>query len=133
MLDNDDLVFIPAKNKTADRVYVFGEVEKPGAYPFTGPRMKLIDAISEAGGPTVFATASSTKVVRGDINKPEVLSANLQRLLEEGDHTQNVVLASGDFIYVPRNAFGDVNIFLQQIKPLFDLVRQPGQTYKAYK
>ena len=133
VLDNDDVVFIPTLNKEANRVYVFGEVEKPGAYPFTGSQMRLIDAISEAGGPTVFATASSTKVVRGDINKPEVLSANLQRLIEEGDQTQNMVLASGDFIYVPRNAFGDVNLFLQQIKPLFDLVRQPGQTYQSYK
>ena len=94
--------------------------------------MRLIDAISEAGGPTVFATASSTKVVRGDINNPEVFSADLDRLLEEGDQTQNVVLASGDFVYVPRNAFGDVNIFLQQIKPLFELIRQPASTYNAY-
>jgi polysaccharide export outer membrane protein len=133
VLDSGDVVYLPALNKKANRVYVFGEVEKPGAYPFTGPQMKLIDAISEAGGPTVFATTSSTMVVRGDINKPEVLSSNLQRLLEEGDQTQNVVLASGDFVYVPRNAFGDVNIFLQQIKPLFDLVRQPGQTYQSYK
>jgi protein involved in polysaccharide export with SLBB domain len=132
VLDNDDLVFIPAKNKTADRVYVFGEVEKPGAYPFTGPQMKLIDAISEAGGPTVFATTSSTKVVRGDIEKPEILSSNLELLLEEGDQSQNVVLASGDFVYVPRNALGDINFFLQQIKPFFELIRQPGITYKTY-
>jgi protein involved in polysaccharide export with SLBB domain len=95
--------------------------------------MRLIDAISEAGGPTVFATASSTKVVRGDINKPEVLSADLERLLEEGDQTQNVMLASGDLVYVPRNAFGDVNIFLQQIKPLFDLIKQPPSAVNAYK
>jgi protein involved in polysaccharide export with SLBB domain len=132
VLNNNDVVFIPTLNKKANRVYVFGEVEKPGAYIFTGPQMRLIDAISEAGGPTVFAITSSTKVVRGDINKPEVLSSNLQRLIEEGDQSQNVVLASGDFVYVPRNAFGDVNIFLQQIKPLFDLVNQPGRTYNVY-
>jgi protein involved in polysaccharide export with SLBB domain len=132
VLDSNDVVFIPTLNKKANRVYVFGEVNKPGAYPFTGPQMRLIDAISEAGGPTVFATASSTKVVRGNINKPEVLSSNLQRLMEEGDQSQNVVLASGDFVYVPRNAFGDVNIFLQQIKPLFELVNQPGRTYNTY-
>jgi protein involved in polysaccharide export with SLBB domain len=133
VLDNNDVVFIPTLNKAANRIYVYGEVEKPGAYPFTGPQMRLIDAISEAGGPTVFATASSTKVVRGDINKPEVVSTNLQRLIEEGDQSQNVVLASGDFVYVPRNAFGDVNIFLQQIRPLFELIRQPGMTYQSYK
>jgi protein involved in polysaccharide export with SLBB domain len=133
VLDNNDVVFIPTLNKDANRVYVFGEVEKPGAYPFTGPQMRLIDAISEAGGPTVFAISSSTKVVRGDINKPEVLSSDLQRLMEEGDQSQNVLLASGDFIYVPRNALGDVNFFLQQIKPFFELTRQPGMTYKAYK
>ncbi|MCK7503750.1 MAG: hypothetical protein MZV70_06275 [Desulfobacterales bacterium] len=31
---------------------MFGEVQKPGAYTFSGSEMRLIDAISEAGGPT---------------------------------------------------------------------------------
>jgi protein involved in polysaccharide export with SLBB domain len=133
VLDNNDVVYLPRLDKATSRVYVFGEVENPGAYPFTGPQMRLIDAISEAGGPTVFAISSSTKVVRGDINKPEVLSSDLQRLMEEGDQSQNVLLASGDFIYVPRNSLGDINIFLQQIKPFFELTRQPGMTYQSYK
>jgi hypothetical protein len=53
--------------------------------------------------------------------------------MEEGDQSQNVLLASGDFIYVPRSSLGDVNIFLQQIKPFFELTRQPGMTYQSYK
>ena len=52
---------------------------------------------------------------------------DIKRLIEEGDQTQNVLLASGDLIYVPRSAFGDVNQFWRRVKPLFELVIAPAR------
>ncbi len=127
ILDEDDVVFIPTLEKDGNRVYVFGEVEKPGTYTFQRSNLRLIDAISEAGGPTIFASASNTKVVRGDITKPEIISANIQNLVEKGDQSQNIALASGDMVYVPRSGLGSVNVFAKRIRPLLELMIWPAR------
>lgn len=132
VLDDGDLVVIPAISKEANRVYVYGEVKKPGLYTFSGSGMHVFDAISEAGGVTVFAKENSTKVVRGDISKPEVISADLKKLVEQGDVTQNVMLANGDLVYVPRSFIGDINRFVQQITPLMRLIIYPPQVVNEY-
>ncbi len=128
VLNDGDLIYLPTLSKEANRVYVFGEVQKPGAYTFRGSEMRLIDAISEAGGITPFASQAETRVVRGDITRPEILSADLVRLVESGDRSQNLQLASGDLIYVPRSGFGDIKLFTDRIRPLLELVLWPART-----
>ena len=128
VLNDGDLIYLPTLSKDTNRVYVFGEVQKPGAYTFSGSEMRLIDAISDAGGTTPFAYQADTRVVRGDITRPEILSANLARLVESGDRSQNLLLASGDLVYVPRSGFGDINLFFQKIRPLLELVWLPART-----
>jgi protein involved in polysaccharide export with SLBB domain len=127
VLNDGDVVYLPTLSREANRVYVFGEVQKPGAYTFSGSEMRLIDAISEAGGPTVFAYRSDTRVVRGDITQPEILQADLGRLMEQGDRSQNLLLASGDLVYVPRSAMGDIKLFYDQVRPLLELVLWPAR------
>ncbi|MBU0988256.1 MAG: SLBB domain-containing protein, partial [Proteobacteria bacterium] len=100
-------------------------VGQPGAYPFSGSEMRLLDVISQAGGVTIFAHEDSTKIVRGDPTRPEVISADLKKLVEEGDQTQNVALANGDLVYVPRSSIGDINLFAKRIRPLFELILLP--------
>lgn len=132
VLDDGDIIFIPALSKEANRVFVFGEVQKPGVYAFSGPQVPLLDAISQAGGVTVFAKENSTKVVRGDTTRPEVISVSLRKLLESGDHTQNLALVNKDLVYVPRSFVGDVNRFVQQITPLMRLLIYPAQVINEY-
>ena len=128
VLDDGDLVFVPTLAEGGNRVFVFGEVEKPGAYTFAGSDMRLFDAISKAGGATVFASADSTRVVRGDPASPEIITADLKSLIEEGNLSQNVVLASGDMVYVPRSGWGDINLYNKRIRPLFELMIWPART-----
>jgi protein involved in polysaccharide export with SLBB domain len=127
VLNDGDLIYLPTLTKEANRVYVFGEVQKPGAYTFSGSEMRLIDAIAEAGGTTPFAYRPETKVVRGDITQPEIIPADLARLVEKGDRSQNILLASGDMVYVPRSAFGDIKLFNDRIRPLLELVLWPAR------
>ena len=127
VLDDGDVVFIPTLDKDGRRVYVFGEVETPGAYTFESGKIRLMDAISEAGGPTVFASQSDTKIVRGDITKPEVITANLKGLMENGDQSQNVALLAGDLVYVPRSGWGNINFFAKRIRPLLELILWPAR------
>jgi polysaccharide export outer membrane protein len=132
VLDDGDVIYIPLISKQENRVYVYGEVGKPGVYSFEGSGMRLLDAISEAGGVTVFAYEKSTKIVRGDISRPEVISADVKTLLEQGDQAQNLMLANGDLVYVPRSFVGDVNRFVKQITPLLQLILAPAKIIKDY-
>jgi protein involved in polysaccharide export with SLBB domain len=127
ILNPGDYIFFPTLIIDANRVYVFGEVANPGVYKLPETNMRLFDAISEAGGPTVFGERRSAKIVRGDPTHPEIIEVDLKRLIEQGDQTQNVLLVSGDLIYVPRSAFGDVNVFWQRVKPLFEMVIAPAR------
>jgi protein involved in polysaccharide export with SLBB domain len=126
-LDDGDLVFIPRITKAENRIFVFGEVVKPGAYPFEGSTSRVFDVIAQAGGVTVFADERETRVVRGDPANPQILIANLKSLIEEGDQTQNMALLNGDLIYVPRSGWGGTNRFVQQIRPLVELLLVPGR------
>jgi len=46
VLNAGDVLFVPTLAADGNRVYVFGEVEKPGAYTFSGTNFRLFDAIS---------------------------------------------------------------------------------------
>ena len=133
MLNDGDLIFLPTLDIAGNRVHVFGEVEKPGTYAFKSSNIRLADVISEAGGPTVFAAEAETRVVRGEIAKPEILIADLRGLIENGDQSQNVSLVNGDLVYVPRSWIGDVNRLSEQLMPLWQLLKGPGSVYRTYK
>ena len=132
VLDDGDMVFVPTLEEGGNRVYVFGEVENPGAYTYSGSDMHLFDAISKAGGATVFASTDATRVVRGDPASPEIITADLKSLIEEGNLSQNVVLASGDMIYVPRSGWGSINLYNKRIRPLFELMIWPARIVIDY-
>lgn len=132
ILDDKDLVIVPSITTDENRVYIYGEVRKPGLFLFKGSNIFIFDAISRAGDVTVFAKRSQTRVVRGDIARPEVLSVDLKALLEEGDQSQNIALLNGDFVYVPRTFLGDAKRFLEQISPLVDLIVKPSTIRDTY-
>lgn len=125
VIEDGDLIYVPVLTEAENRVYVFGEVRNPGAYAFVGSEFKILDAIISAGGVSSFSIPGSTKIVRGDPRKPEVLSTDLSRLMKEGDLTQNVALQNGDFVFVPRSFIGDINEFLRQIQPILSLAYTP--------
>lgn len=104
----DPQVSVAVQEYRSQRVFVLGEVEKPGAYALTG-RVTLVDILAQAGGPGK-AAGRQIHVIRG--GRPDAPSAPgasgaptlripLKRLLE-GDPTDNVVLQSGDTIFIPK-------------------------------
>lgn len=107
----DDLIYVPDSDDTL--VYVLGEVNKPGAYRLT-PDMSLLDALSQAGGPTREAADSSMTLFRG--SQP-VLQRIPFRQLAQSDPKLNVALREGDVIYVPRSTLSKIGSFFQQIAP----------------
>lgn len=80
----------------AHKVFVTGEVNKPGNVPITNIPLTLLDAINSAGGLTEKADWRRVTMHRN--GKDEFLS--LQSLLQDGVMTQNRLLQSGDIVHV---------------------------------
>ena len=80
------------------RVYVLGEVGKPGTYELE-KQHNLLDAIGMAGGYTKNAAKRKVMIFRKDqTNTP--IKVNLLNLLTKGDMTQNYALTEGDVVYL---------------------------------
>jgi protein involved in polysaccharide export with SLBB domain len=116
ILDEGDLLYIPSLVDADKRLLILGEVRTPGVVSYTGD-ITLLDAISKAGSFTNDAVLDKIFIVRGNINKPEVVEANLKALVKKGDLTQNITLESGDIIYIPRRFIAKMGDFLKVFHP----------------
>jgi polysaccharide export outer membrane protein len=102
-------------------VYLLGEVKAPGAYDFTKGQT-LVSILAVAGGPTRDAKLRNTLIIRGDYNNnPTVIVSDASRMLRKGDLSENVILQSGDIIYVPSKVIANINYYITEIKPILDL------------
>ena len=82
---------------TSARVYVVGQMLRPGEFPLAG-RMTVLKALALAGGFKEFARPESIVIVRED---QTVIPFNYKRVADGKDVSQNVLLAAGDTIVVP--------------------------------
>jgi polysaccharide export outer membrane protein len=101
-LNSGDVVYIPLKQTlhlATQKIYVEGEVKKPGAYDFQ-PGMTALNACIMAGGFGEFAAPNRTRVIRKNEKRSEVIKINLERV-KEGRKT-DIELMPGDRIHVPE-------------------------------
>jgi polysaccharide export outer membrane protein len=131
ILDTGDMIIIPESPTTMDKIFVLGEVSAPGAYSFKR-EIDLITAISLAGGFTYDAKDKNILIIRGYPAKTNVLVANLNNLLNQGDLSQNASLQSGDVVYVPRSVIGDINYYVSRLTPMLDFTFYPSRYRDAY-
>ncbi len=125
VLDEGDRVIIPSLRLSKRRVYVLGEVNKPGVVEFSG-ELRFLDAIAKAGGFGRHPYYASIRVIRAaDERTPEIIPVAFDRLLEEGDVAQNLALEDHDIVIVPRSPIGNWNAFIQDLLPTFQLLTQP--------
>ncbi|CUH94479.1 hypothetical protein P22_0545 [Propionispora sp. 2/2-37] len=89
------------------RVYVLGEVAKPGMYELT-KQHNLLDAIGSAGSYTKDAAKRKVFIIRKDNQGGKPLEANLLQLMQKGDMTQNYALRDGDVVYLSKNRRIDI-------------------------
>ena len=94
------------------RVYVLGEVVRPGMYEIERQH-NLLDAIGIAGGHTKNAAKKKVFIIRrGQSEAP--IKANYDSILKKGDLSQNVLLSDGDVVYLADNGRID---FARDIMP----------------
>ena len=96
----DPQVTVIVTDIRSQRVYILGEVTHPGAYPLL-PGMNVLQALSSAGGFTMFANTKKIYVLRQQGGKQEKFPFNYKDAISGKRADQNIPLRAGDQIVVP--------------------------------
>jgi len=90
-------VTVTVSQATSAKIYVVGQMVRPGEFPLSG-RMTVLKALALAGGFKEFAKPESIVIIRED---QRVIPFNFKHVGEGKDMSQNVLLSAGDTIVVP--------------------------------
>ncbi len=98
----DPQVSVLVKEYNSKKIFVFGEVQKPGTFVYEDG-MSIVQAVTIAGGFTKTASQNSTSVTRR-VNGQEVkIKVNVQDIAL--GKAPNFALEPGDIVYVPESLF----------------------------
>jgi polysaccharide export outer membrane protein len=115
-------VSLTLRAAASQRVWVLGRLSNPGVYPLGGPT-SLLDVVVEAGGLGSNTPAGGVAAEDADLPRSflirdgHLVPVDFQRLLRDGDLSQNVYLEAGDFIYVPPLRSGQVHVLGAVLQP----------------
>jgi polysaccharide biosynthesis/export protein len=82
------------------RVYVMGEVTRPGEFTPKG-QVTVLQAIALAGGFTRFAAPEKVVIVRRDAQGERRIPFAYEQVVEKGELRQNLPLQSNDTVVIP--------------------------------
>jgi len=99
--------YIPEANVTisitgidGNRIFVIGQVNNPGSFVMN-PKLNVLQALTQAGGTTVFAAVNDIIVLRGTGNQQQVFRFEYKDISHGRNLAQNIDLESGDVVIVP--------------------------------
>ena len=96
------------------KVFVGGEVAKPGVYDMPGD-INALQAVILAGGFTNYAKRGQVVIIRrGPDGRAMMRTANLLRGISDPGLTDAVPLRRFDVVYVPRTRIAEAGLFVQQ-------------------
>jgi polysaccharide export outer membrane protein len=98
----DPQVSVLVKEYNSKKVFVFGEVQKPGTFAFEDG-MSVVQAVTLAGGFTRNASQNSTSVTRRVSGQEVKVKVNVQDIAL--GKAPNFTLEPGDIVYVPESLF----------------------------
>ena len=122
------------------KVYILGEVQKPGAYDLKQPITPL-QALALAQGPiTEQADLTSVILVSKDVHgKPIGRRLDLKKTLDVGDMSSAILVKPYDVLYVPKTYIGDIQLFMRQyvatvaqVGSLVSVLTTPGTTFAGF-
>ncbi|SDG95606.1 polysaccharide export outer membrane protein [Selenomonas sp. WCT3] len=94
---------VSVKNYGKRKIYVMGEVEKPGIQELDIDSLNAYAAITSAGGFTKRGRSTRVQVLRVIDDTMYYTQLNMKTYVKRHDLTQNVVLQDGDIVYVPKS------------------------------
>jgi len=108
----DPQVSVSVRNFANRKIFVGGEVERPGLMPLVGG-MNALGAVLMAGGFKSTARTDSVVLIRNAGNNQPIASRlNLKDVLQKGK--PDIALQSFDVVYVPMSKIAKVDRFVDQ-------------------
>jgi polysaccharide biosynthesis/export protein len=106
-----------------NRVYVAGEVDRPGEFVTVGPNLTVGQAIARAGGVKLSGDRDHVFIIRRDANDaPHGLAVDFRAIMDADSPLADVRLAQYDVVVVPRTGayetFSYWNQYVQQFMPV---------------
>ncbi len=98
----DPQVSVLVKDQMSKKIYVIGQVSKPGTFPCT-PSMNVLEAITVAGGFTDMAAKNDTTITRSEQGEKTVFKVPVAEIGE--GRARNEYERPGDIINVPERIF----------------------------
>lgn len=96
----DLVVTVLVKQVDGNRIYVYGQVNKPGSF-VVNPNVDVIQALSLAGGTTAFASVDDIRVLRRENGTQRAIPFNYGEVSRGRNLEQNIMLKAGDVVLVP--------------------------------
>jgi polysaccharide export outer membrane protein len=98
----DPQVTVLVREYNSKKIFVFGEVQKPGTFVFQDG-MSVVQAVTLAGGFTKTASQNSTSVTRRVDGQEVKVKVNVQDIAL--GKAPNFTLLPGDIVFVPESIF----------------------------
>jgi polysaccharide biosynthesis/export protein len=93
-------VTVVVKQINSRKVFITGQVPKPGPYPLTGPT-NVVQLIAMAGGVLEYADSENIVIMRTVNGRPMSYEFNYKDVAKRKNLGQNIELKPGDTIIVP--------------------------------
>jgi len=96
----EPVVTVTVEETAGNRIFVIGQVNKPGMFVMN-PQLSVLQALSLAAGGTPFAKLDDIIVIRGTGAAQTTLPFRYSQVTEGKSLAQNIMLESGDVVVVP--------------------------------
>jgi protein involved in polysaccharide export with SLBB domain len=116
------VVAVTLRAVESQQVWVLGRLGSPGVYSLSHPT-SLLEVIAQAGGLGVTTPVGGAPIETADLSRSflirngHIVPVDFDKLLREGDLSQNVYLQPDDFIFVPSLHSSQVHILGAVIQP----------------
>jgi len=91
---------VTVKQINSRKVYITGQVQKPGPYPLMAPTT-VLQLIAMAGGLNEYAEDKNISIVRVENGRPRSYRFNYRDVSKRKNLAQNILLQPGDTVIVP--------------------------------
>ncbi len=99
---NEPHVTVTVREINSLKIYVIGEVSRPGEYKLNS-NTDVLQAISLAGGFTMYANKSKINILRKEGDKKVKINFNYNEVVKGKNLAQNIPLKPGDVIVVSES------------------------------
>jgi polysaccharide export outer membrane protein len=118
----DPQVQLAVTSYRSRKVYVLGEVRKPGIYQMDDTLTTIVAALAAAGGFTDDASANNVVHLKEGLDKGDAqvlrMGSYLNNDHKHDGHLQNSSLSGGDVIYVPSSFMASVDNFFEHVQTI---------------